>query len=135
MGTCGAYFFQKPKSLTLILFHAFESVCPTMVGPFIYNFFLGGDRFKTFISLQIPFKHLLWPDSQRASEGEHCLIITCHWLLGKLDHVQIVRLRCGKAEARSDTRKEVRRLGSREVVAFRKHWLAAREIPRFSSVT
>ena len=67
--------------------------------------------------------------ARRAIEGEHCLIITCHWQGegGELEHVEVVRLRYGKAEARSDTSKEVRRLGSREVVAFRKHWLAARE--------
>ena len=128
-----------------------------MVGPFIYiyiYYFFVVDRFKTFISLQIPFKHLLWIPPQaviasRASEGEHCLLITCHWLLGKLEHVQVVRLRYGKAEARSDTRKEVRRLGSREVVAFRKRGsqrgkeenLASKaiyiafQVPRFASVT
>ena len=86
--------------------------------------------------------------ARSASEGEHCLIITCHWLLGKLEHVQVVRLRYGKAEARSDTRKEVRRLGSREVVAFRNlarsegkkkisraRLYIAFEVPRFASVT
>ena len=79
--------------------------------------------------------------ARKASEGEHCLIITCHWLLGKLEHVQVVRLRYGKAEGRSDTRKEVRRLGSREVVAFRKRGsqrgkeenLASKAIYSFSS--
>ena len=39
--------------------------------------------------------------------------------------MEIVRLRYGKAETRSDTRKEARRLGSREEVAFRN--LARRE--------
>ena len=51
---------------------------------YIFLFFVV-DRFKTFISLQIPFKHLLWIPplaviASRASEGKHCLIITCHWL-------------------------------------------------------
>ena len=71
---------------------------------FIYFFFcFFVDRFKTFISLQIPFKHLLWIPPQaviasRASEGGQCLLITCHWLERvKLEHVEVVRLRYGKA--------------------------------------
>ena len=72
--------------------------------PYIYIVFcFFVDRFKTFISLQIPFKHLLWIPPQaviasRASEGGQCLLITCHWLgeggAVKLEHV---RLRYGKA--------------------------------------
>ena len=66
------------------------------------------------------------------------------------EHVELVRLRYGKAETRSDTHKEVRRLGSREVVAFRKRgsqrgkeenlaskviYNIAFQVPRFASVT
>ena len=59
-------------------------------------------------------------DSQQSKWGQ--TLLTNYLSLaggggGKLEHVEVVRLRYGKAEARSDTRKEVRRLGSREVVA------------------